>query len=106
MLKKAIVFGATGGTGRQVLRQLISNDNFNQVTAVLRKNTDLSYFEIDEKEKAKNAYKYNQIVVDYEKLDAHSDAIAQHDTAFYCLGSTKKKRVPTRIFVILTLTIR
>jgi len=91
MLKKAIVFGSTGGAGRQVIRQLISNDHFSQVTAALRKNTDLSYFEIDEKEKAKNSYKYNQIVMDFENMDTHSEAIALHDAVFYCLGTSQSK---------------
>lgn len=72
---KAIVIGATGATGKELVRALLNDDRFDQVTALVRK----PYFEAHPK--------LNELIVDFEKLENYKDAI-QGDVAFSCLGTT------------------
>ena len=36
-IKKAVVIGGTGATGQQLIKQLLENDNWGQITSIGRK---------------------------------------------------------------------
>lgn len=74
---KAIVIGGTGATGKELVKQLLQDARFDAVTLLVRR----PYFEPDPK--------LREIVVDFEHLDDHRDAIGA-DVAFSCLGTTLK----------------
>lgn len=74
---KAIIIGGTGATGREVVKQLLEDTRFDAVTVLVRR----PYF-------AQHP-KLTEIVVDFEKLEDHNDAV-RGDVAFSCLGTTLK----------------
>jgi uncharacterized protein YbjT (DUF2867 family) len=75
--KIAILAGATGLVGEQLLKQLLENTDYSKVIAVVRKTSDI-----------KNE-KLEQRVTDFEKLpEALADIKA--DEGFCCLGTTIK----------------
>jgi len=76
--KTAIVAGATGLLGEQLIRQLISDPTYGKVIAIVRKKMEMSH------------EKLKQEVIDFGKLP---DVIANLDAdhAFCCLGTTIKK---------------
>lgn len=78
MGKKAIVTGATGLIGRQLLDILLAGDVYDEVLILVRKKLDLTH------------KKLNQLVVDFDRLESYATSVTG-DAIFSCLGSTKKK---------------
>ena len=79
--KKAILIGATGATGKQLLRQLLDNDQWEKVTSVSRRPVLNS----------KGHEKLNEIVVEsFDILSSTTDAWKDHDVFFNCIGTTRK----------------
>jgi uncharacterized protein YbjT (DUF2867 family) len=76
--KTAIVIGATGLVGRQLVSQLIENSNFSTVTVLVRRSTKISH------------EKLNEVIVDFDKLSSFSQAI-KGDVLFSCMGTTIKQ---------------
>jgi uncharacterized protein YbjT (DUF2867 family) len=76
--KTALVLGATGLIGGELLKLLLADPMYAHVTALVRKLT----FEPQSK--------LNQQVVDFDQLNAHADLFAV-DEVFCCLGTTIKK---------------
>ncbi|XP_056410840.1 oxidoreductase HTATIP2 isoform X2 [Hyla sarda] len=80
--KSCFILGASGETGKELLKQIVQSGLFSKVTTVGRRKIDFE----DE------AYKdVIQEVVDFEKLDEYSSAFQGHDVGFCCLGTTKAK---------------
>ncbi|XP_053417257.1 oxidoreductase HTATIP2 isoform X2 [Nycticebus coucang] len=80
--KSVFILGASGETGRVLLKQILEQRLFSKVTLIGRRK--LTFDE--------EAYKnVNQEVVDFEKLDDYASAFQGHDVGFCCLGTTKKK---------------
>ncbi|MEE6498962.1 hypothetical protein FKM82_003258 [Ascaphus truei] len=80
--KSCFILGATGETGKELLKLILSSQIFNKVTIIGRRKLDFE----DE------AYKHViQEVVDFEKLDDYVSAFQGHDVGFCCLGTTKAK---------------
>lgn len=77
-MKTAIVLGATGLIGAEVLKLLLKNPAYGKVVAIGRRPLELKHAKLESR------------VVDFERLDAHADAFAGDDL-FYCVGSTMKK---------------
>jgi uncharacterized protein YbjT (DUF2867 family) len=77
-MKIALVIGATGLIGKQLLALLIDSDKYSIVKAVTRKPIS------SENSKLEN------IVVDYSKLANYGDQF-QADDVFCCLGTTMKQ---------------
>ena len=77
-MRKAIVLGATGLVGSNLVKQLAGCDHFNHVISITRRPV------IYESEKVINK------VIDFEKLIEFSTAF-QGDTLFSCLGTTAKQ---------------
>lgn len=74
---KAIVIGGTGATGKELVKQLLDDSRFEEVTALVRR----PYFG--------GHIKLKEIIVDFEKLEEYKDHI-EGNVAFSCLGTTLK----------------
>jgi uncharacterized protein YbjT (DUF2867 family) len=78
MTKAAVVIGATGVVGREVVNQLVHSDAYSKVVTLTRRAI------ISDSPKEENH------VVDFDRLDEFSECI-QGDCLFSCLGTTKKQ---------------
>ena len=79
--KKALIIGATGATGTQLLSLLLESDNWDKITTITRKPV-LS---------GENHKKLNQIVIDsFDNLDQTAKSWVGHDSFFNCIGTTRK----------------
>ncbi|UFH32657.1 NAD(P)H-binding protein [Chryseobacterium sp. C-71] len=74
---KALVIGATGATGKDLVKQLLSDKDFEQVDVFVRKPLTI------QNEKLKTH------IVDFEKPEEWKDSV-KGDVAFSCLGTTLK----------------
>jgi uncharacterized protein YbjT (DUF2867 family) len=74
---KALVIGATGATGKDLVRQLLHDDDFEQVDIFVRKPVDIQH----DKLKAH--------VVDFDHPEEWKNKV-KGDVAFSCLGTTLK----------------
>ena len=74
---KAIVIGATGATGKEIVENLLNDQLFSEVIILVRKKS------------FKNHSRLNEIVVDFEHLEQYKNVI-NADIAFSCLGTTLK----------------
>jgi len=74
---KALVIGATGATGKDLVNQLLNDKDFEEVNVFVRKPIDIQ----DNKLKVH--------VVDFEKPTEWKDSV-KGDVAFSCLGTTLK----------------
>ncbi|KAM8939813.1 protein HTATIP2 [Pelodytes ibericus] len=82
MNRSCFIVGASGETGRELLKEIITRQLFSKVTLIGRRKLPLEG----------EAYKdVVQEVVDFEKLDEFSAAFQGHHAAFCCLGTTKAK---------------
>lgn len=74
---KALVIGATGATGKDLVNQLLHDKDFEEVNIFVRKPIDIQ----------NNKLKVH--VVDFEKPNDWKDSV-KGDVAFSCLGTTLK----------------
>ena len=74
---KALIIGATGATGKELIKQLVTDSNFSEVHTFTRKDLDFQH------------PKLTNHVVDFEKPEDWKELI-QGDVAFSCLGTTLK----------------
>ncbi|XP_036896275.1 oxidoreductase HTATIP2 isoform X2 [Sturnira hondurensis] len=80
--KSVFILGASGETGRVLLKEILEQSLFSKVTIIGRRK--LTFDE--------EAYKnVNQEVVDFEKLDDYASAFQGHDVGFCCLGTTRAR---------------
>ncbi len=73
----AIVIGATGATGTELVTQLLNNSNFAKVKILIRKDITLSHPKLEKH------------IVDFEKLENWKEFISG-DVLFSALGTTLK----------------
>ncbi len=78
----AFVLGASGETGKELVKILVSNKNFSRVVIIGRKKIEFN------DEKYKNV---EQEIVDFEKLEDYGQAFEGFDVGYCCLGTTKGK---------------
>ena len=78
MLKKAIIVGASGLIGNELLEAILQSLDYQEVMLLVRKEMPLSN------------PKLVQLIVDFDNLDNWSAAITGH-ALFCCLGTTLKK---------------
>ena len=71
----ALVIGATGATGQEIVSQLLENDSFNSVSIFVRKDPNITYS------------KLKTYVIDFSKLEEYKELI-KGDVLFSCLGTT------------------
>src|SRR5690625_3601760 len=74
---KAIIIGATGATGRELVKNLLNDDFFTEIIVLNRR----SFFE--------NHPKLTEHIIDFDKMDNYKDLI-KADVAFSCMGTTLK----------------
>lgn len=74
---KALIIGATGATGKDLVHMLLQDPVCTEVVAFVRRSTGLKHG------------KYAEIITDFDKLDAVSASITG-DVWFSCLGTTLK----------------
>ena len=72
---KALIIGATGATGKDLVTQLLADDTYSEVHCFVRKPLTLTH------------PKLHAHVVDFETPEAWSDLL-HGDVAFSCLGTT------------------
>lgn len=76
--KTALIFGATGLIGGQLLQRLLHSPAYGQVIAVVRRNLGITH------------PKLKSLTADYQSIESvKSELIA--DDVFCCLGTTRKK---------------
>ena len=75
---KAVLAGASGLIGSNLLQILLDRDYYDEVVILMRNQLPLQHI------------KLTQIVVDFDRLDDHAGTITGH-AFFCCLGSTNKK---------------
>lgn len=78
MKNKAVLAGASGLIGSNLLQFLLQRDYYDEVVILVRQLLPLSHI------------KLTQIKVDFDHLDEHANSITGH-AVFCCLGSTQKK---------------
>ena len=78
MTQKAIVIGASGLIGSNVVTLLLEHTDFEEVLLIVRKPMDISHSKI------------KQLIVDFDNLNLSSEKI-QGDVIFSCLGTTKSE---------------
>lgn len=74
---KALIIGATGATGRDLVRVLLSDDDYTEVVAFVRRPTGVAHA------------KYSEVVTDFDRLEEVAHAVTG-DVWFSCLGTTLK----------------
>lgn len=75
---KAVIIGATGATGREVVQSLLADDRYTQVVALGRNTLDCSH------------PKLQQIQIDFNQPQDWQ-TYCKADVAFACLGTTLKQ---------------
>jgi uncharacterized protein YbjT (DUF2867 family) len=75
---EAILLGASGLIGSELLKLLLADSNYSKVTTIVRKELPL------------NNEKLKQIIADFSTIEAKKELL-KGDVIFSCLGSTKKK---------------
>lgn len=78
MSKVALIVGATGLIGGQLLELLLADDRYSKVTALSRKPLSINHFKLD------------NVVVDFNRLSEYFDRLSADDV-FCCLGTTMKQ---------------
>ncbi|KAB7497664.1 Oxidoreductase HTATIP2 [Armadillidium nasatum] len=75
--KVALVLGASGAIGKEIIKELIKSPRIGSVKVVTRRPLGLESNKIEEK------------VVDFDKLDQHEDAFQDVQIAYCSLGTTR-----------------
>jgi len=78
MKKTAILLGATGLTGRKLLKRLLDDERFQKVIVLTRRSTDIVNDKLEEH------------IIDLLALENHPD-LFHADVVFCCIGTTKAK---------------
>jgi hypothetical protein len=71
----ALVIGATGATGQEIVSQLLEDDSFNSVSIFVRKDPNITH------------NKLKTYLIDFSKVKDYKDLI-KGDVLFSCLGTT------------------
>lgn len=75
------VLGASGETGRLLMKELLQRNIFNKITLIGRRKLELE--QSDER--------LVQEVVDFEKLEDYTAVFQGHDVGYCCLGTTRAR---------------
>ena len=95
-MKKALVIGGTGATGRQLVQQLLNSADFQTITSIGRRPV------LDGNEHQK----LNDVVISsMSQLHKTKDLWNGNDVFFNCIGTTRKKAGGARQFVDIELGI-
>jgi len=90
--KSALIVGATGLVGRQILKVLLENDYYNQITIVSRRSVGIE------------DHRVKEIVIEFDNFDQYKDQISAND--YYCsVGTTMKKAGSKEAFMKVDYSI-
>jgi len=89
--KTALILGATGATGRHLLRELLSNSEWSKVGEYGRRVTPESSL-------PGNRSKLEQKAIDFENLDAAGLKDGRWDVVFVTLGTTRASAGSAEMF--------
>ncbi|CAL8133863.1 unnamed protein product [Orchesella dallaii] len=81
---KAFILGATGAVGKELVKVLAADGRFEKVTLIGRREVPLNAEDA-------NYQKFENQLIDFEKLDEYKDVFKGHDVGFSALGTTRKK---------------
>ena len=90
MSKKAIVIGGTGATGRQLIRQLLKSDKWEQITSIGRKPV---------LDGGKNDKLQDIVLESLFDLSSTDELWKGHDVFFNCIGTTRKRAGSAKEFI-------
>ncbi|MDX5592958.1 NAD(P)H-binding protein [Pseudovibrio sp. SPO723] len=90
--KTAIVFGASGLIGSNLVRHLLANESYHKVTVLVRRSLGIEHAKLDEH------------LVDFANTNALNTLI-RGDDAFSCLGTTHKKAGSREAFQAVDFTL-
>ena len=95
-IKKAVVIGGTGATGQQLIKQLLANDKWEQITSIGRKPVL----------NGKGHDKLQDIVLEtlYD-LSSTEELWKGHDVFFNCIGTTRKRAGSAKKFIEIVVII-
>ena len=79
-MKKALVLGGTGATGKHVIKELRENEQISKIKMLNRRQVELP--------EGPGLDKVEQIIVDFDNLDKSKADFSEVDLAFCCLGTT------------------
>ncbi len=82
--KKALILGASGLTGGELLRLLANSPKFSRIVVLTRKALDYKKMNIE-------TNKIEEHIVDFDSLETQDSKIFQVDILFSCLGTTRKQ---------------
>lgn len=71
----ALVIGATGATGQEIVSQLLEDDDFDSVSIFVRKDPNITHS------------KLKTYIIDFSKIEDYKNSI-KGDVLFSCLGTT------------------
>ncbi|KAI7870088.1 uncharacterized protein EV154DRAFT_453225 [Mucor mucedo] len=81
MNRTALIFGATGAVGKQVLKSVLKDGTYTKVITVGRRSVEL--------EDSVPQDKLVQKTIDFENLDAHRQDFKDVNDVYCCLGTTR-----------------
>jgi uncharacterized protein YbjT (DUF2867 family) len=84
-MKVALIAGATGLIGKQLLDILLSDPEYHHVKAITRKPIDTTHPKLE------------NVVIDFKDIRAEPDRLTA-DTVFCCLGTTMRKAGSKEVF--------
>ncbi len=76
--KRAVVLGATGLVGKNIVKLLIADNRFSHISAIVRRSVNIK------------SDKLTEIIVDFDKPETYTNKI-DGDIIFLCMGTTIKK---------------
>ena len=79
MPQTALILGASGLIGNNLLKLLLDSPSFSHVRALVRKPLGLSHPKLEE------------IIVDFQNMEQYKQAVGKGDVIFSCIGTTLKK---------------
>jgi uncharacterized protein YbjT (DUF2867 family) len=85
MANKAVIAGASGLVGKELLQIILKESFYNEVLVLVRKELPVQH------------KKLVQLIVDFDKPESYKKSITGH-AVFCCLGSTKKKTPDLSIY--------
>ena len=89
-IKKAVIIGGTGATGQQLIKQLLENDKWGQITSIGRKPVL----------KGKSHVKLQDIVIkSLDDLSSTKILWEGNDVFFNCIGTTRKRAGSAKDFI-------